>query len=141
MYRLSIIVLACALSVATLGQSSSASQSSPIKSDAEILSDIGNVDFGPYLSKAMTTVRANWYALMPAEAKPPRKTSGETIVQFAVLPDGKVDKLILSKSSGNPALDRAAIAAVTSSIPFHQLPSKFKGPSLALRVRFTYNPK
>jgi TonB family protein len=43
-------------------------------------------------------------------------------------------------SSGDAALDRAAWTSIDASNPFLPLPEAFKGPSLALRFRFYYNP-
>jgi len=43
--------------------------------------------------------------------------------------------------SGDVALNRAAWGGITASSPFAPLPAEYKGPFLALRFRFYYNPK
>jgi hypothetical protein len=47
----------------------------------------------------------------------------------------------LTDPSGDIGMDRAAWGGITASIPFAPLPSKVKGPDLALRLHFYYNPK
>jgi TonB family protein len=146
MYRLGLLVLVLSVSLGVLGQETKTSQYANAKGivgvlGVEVLSDVSNVDFGPYMSKAASIVRANWWVMMPEEAKPPRRASGETVVQFAILPEGKIDSVTLLKSSGSNILDRAVIAALVSSNPLPRLPAKFKGPLLSLRFTFQYNPK
>jgi hypothetical protein len=47
----------------------------------------------------------------------------------------------LVATSGETALDRAAWGSITAANPFPGLPEEFKGPFLALRLRFYYNPE
>jgi len=106
----------------------------------EVLSDTQGVDFGPYLSKVVEAGRKNWYVLITTEARVPELKSGKVVIEFVILPDGKVAGLKLVGPSGDPALDRAAWGGITASIPFAVLPQQFHGPCLALRFRFFYNP-
>ena len=46
----------------------------------------------------------------------------------------------ITKPSGNIALDRAAWGGIVASVPFAPLPEEFRGPYLALRFHFDYNP-
>jgi TonB family protein len=103
----------------------------------EILSDTQGVDFGPYLQRILQDVRDNWYHLIPESAE---MKKGKLAIEFAITKDGKVADLRLVASSGDTALDRPAWGAITASDPFPPLPSEFKGPYLALRFRFYYNP-
>jgi TonB family protein len=106
----------------------------------EVLSDTQGVDFGPYLARVVQTVRMNWYAIIPEEARPPLMKKGRVAIQFDILPNGKVAGMQLYGSSGDIPLDRAAWGGITASAPFAPLPSQFHGPYLALRFRFYYNP-
>lgn len=103
----------------------------------DILSDTQGVDFGPYLARILQDVRENWYHLIPESAS---MKKGKLAIEFAITPDGKVADMRLVASSGDVALDRPAWGSITASNPFPPLPSEFKGPYLALRFRFYYNP-
>ena len=49
------------------------------KREILVLSDTRGLDFGPYMDTVLQTVRKNWYALIPAEAKEPEKKAGSAI--------------------------------------------------------------
>ena len=102
-----------------------------------LLTDTQGVNFGPYLKKASTTIRENWYRLIPESAQ---RTKGNLAIEFAIEKDGKVSRMKLVASSGDPALDQPAWAAIAASNPFPALPAEFKGDQLALRFRFLYYP-
>ena len=103
----------------------------------DILTNTQGVNFGPYLKDVLATVRKNWYALIPADAKTKK---GKLAIQFAIHKDGSITNLHLDSASGDVSLDRAAWGAITGSTPFEALPSEFTGPYLLLRFRFYYNP-
>ncbi len=103
----------------------------------EILSDTMGVDFGPYLQRVLHDVRENWYRLIPESAE---MKKGKLAIDFAIMPDGTVQGLQITVSSGDVALDRPAYGSITASDPFPPLPSEFKGQYLGLRFRFYYNP-
>jgi TonB family protein len=105
--------------------------------NVEVLTDTRGVNFGPYLKDVVATVRKNWYALIPADAKTKK---GKLAIEFAIHQDGSITNLQVASASGDVSLDRAAWGAITASIPFAALPSAFTGPYLALRFRFYYNP-
>jgi len=108
-------------------------------SAVELLSDPQGVDFWPYLVKVLTTVRRNWFAVIPESARLGR--TGRTIVQFAIARDGSVPKLVIASPSGADALDRAAVAGISASNPFMPLPPEFKGSQIRLQFVFKYNTK
>ena len=112
-----------------------------VQGNVEVLSDTQGVDFGPYLSRVLFTVRRNWYAIIPEAALPPLLKRGKVSIQFVILPDGKVSGLTLVGGSGDVSLDRAAWGGITASDPFAPLPKEFHGPYLALRFHFYYNPQ
>jgi len=115
---------------------------SKVYGNAEVLSDTMGVDFEPYLKRVVDNVRVNWYSLIPESAMPPFLKKGKLMIEFVILPDGKVAgmQVVPGNSSGDIALDRAAWGGISKSDPFQPLPKEFKGPYLRLRFRFYYNP-
>lgn len=109
----------------------------PKSGNIEVLTDTQGVDFGPYLQAALSKVLRNWYASIPEDAEQKR---GVVAIEFAIQKDGSLTGMKVRFSSGDAALDRAAWTGVTASNPFLPLPEAFKGPSLALRFPFYYNP-
>jgi TonB family protein len=103
----------------------------------DILSDTQGVDFGPYLQRIVQVVRQNWYILIPESAE---MKKGKLAIEFAITKDGQVADMRLVTSSGDVALDRPAWGSITNSNPFPPLPTEFRGPYLALRFRYYYNP-
>ncbi len=106
----------------------------------DILSDTQGVDFGPYLSRALQSIKNNWYNLIPEEARAPLMKHGKVTIRFLIMANGKVGGLFIETPSGDIPLDRAAYGGITGSDPFSPLPHEFHGPYLALRIRFYYNP-
>lgn len=108
----------------------------------EILSDTMGVDFGPYLNHIVRETRQTWEPLIPESARPPLMKNGTVAIEFMIGPDGRVlpNQMRLVGPSGDTSLDRAAWGAITGS-NYPPLPKEFKGPYLALRFYFLYNPK
>ncbi len=106
-------------------------------SNLELLSDPMGVDFRPYLIKILSSVRRNWFAVMPESAKLGR--SGRVSIQFSIARNGSVPKLVIVAQSGTDALDRAAVAGISASNPFPPLPSEFRGEQIRLQFNFSYN--
>jgi outer membrane biosynthesis protein TonB len=46
---------------------------------------------------------------------------------------------VIETPSGVEALDRAAVAGISASVPFPPLPSEFKGSEIRLQFAFKYN--
>jgi TonB family protein len=113
---------------------------SSVQGNLDILSDTMGVDFGPYLQRVLHDVRTNWYTLIPEVARAPMLKKGKVAIEFAITRDGRVAAMKLTGPSGDVSLDRAAWGGITNSNPFPPLPSEFRGPYLALRFRFYYNP-
>jgi TonB family protein len=106
-------------------------------SNLELLSDPMGVDFRPYLLQILSTVRRNWFAVMPESAKLGRR--GKVAVQFAIAKNGLVTKVVYATQSGTEALDRAAVASISMSNPFPPLPTEFRGTVIRLQFTFAYN--
>jgi TonB family protein len=111
-----------------------------LKAGAEILSDTMGVDFGPYMNHIIQETRRTWEPLIPESARPPLLKNGTVAVEFMILPDGSVKQMRLVGPSGDTSLDRGAWGAITGS-NYPPLPKEFKGPYLALRFYFLYNPR
>jgi TonB family protein len=106
-------------------------------SNLQLLSDPLGVDFRPYLTQILATVRRNWMAIIPESVHLGRQ--GKVAIQFSINRQGGVPKLVIASPSGADALDRAAIAAISASNPFPPLPSDFKGDRVVLQFNFAYN--
>jgi outer membrane biosynthesis protein TonB len=102
----------------------------------DILSDTQGVDFAPYLQRIVEVVRQQWYLLIPQSAE---MKKGKLAIEFVINKDGSVAQMRMD-SSGDVSLDRPAWGSITGSNPFPPLPTEFRGPYLALRFRYYYNP-
>ena len=109
--------------------------------EIEILSDTKGLDFGPYIFAMKPKNTAPLVCADAANRQAQTFKSGESVVTFGVMPDGKVEGLRFVRSSGIIALDRAAYGAVSYSTPFNELPLAFPGKYLLLRTTFHYNLK
>jgi TonB family protein len=116
---------------------------------AEILTDTMGVDFGPYLTRIVQVVKANWYNIMPPSVYPPIRKQGKLAIEFVILKNGTVSGMTLRTPSGDVALDRAAWGSITASNPFPPLPREFVAQcgqsgrddkcNLGLRFYYFYN--
>jgi TonB family protein len=111
-----------------------------VQSDYDVLSDTMGVDFSAYLARLTHDVRLNWYNLIPEVARAPLRKTGKVTIDFVILKNGSFSGLVIVAPSGDNALDRAAKGGITAVNPFQPLPRDFRGPYLALRYRFYYNP-
>ena len=109
-----------------------------VGSNLELLSDPMGVDFRPYLTRILATVRRNWYAVIPESARM-GMIRGRVAIQFMIVRPGAVAKLVIAAPSGTEALDRAAIAGISASNPFPPLPAEFRGDNVKLQFTFLYN--
>ena len=107
------------------------------RSSLELLSDPQGVDFKPYLIRILATVRRNWFAVIPESAHLGRR--GVVLLQFVIDRGGQVPKLVIAMPSGAEALDRAAVAGISASVPFPPLPAEYKGRDIRLQFSFKYN--
>ena len=103
----------------------------------ELKSDPMGVDFRPYLTQILASIRRNWYAVMPESVKLGRR--GKVGLLFAIVKSGNVSKVTFAFQSGTDSLDKAAIAAISASNPFPPLPPEFKGERVVLQLNFAYN--
>jgi TonB family protein len=106
---------------------------------AEILTDTMGVDFAPYITRILHTIRENWIASLPPSAFEPIWKQGKTSIEFTILKDGQVTGMVWHSSSGDVALDRAAWAGIIKSNPLPRLPKEFPGQNIGLRLNFFCN--
>jgi outer membrane biosynthesis protein TonB len=106
----------------------------------QVLSDTQGVDFSNWLMRWHRETERTWDPLIPDEVNPPILKSGQLMIRFKVLPNGRLmdGSMVLEGSSGDVALDRAAWGALTGS-NYPPLPREFHGPYLELRAWFLYN--
>jgi TonB family protein len=108
-------------------------------STVEVLTPTQGIDFSTYLKQLVTSVKRNWYAIMPESAS--KGEQGKVVVRFHIRRDGKlpIGDPIIETASGKAPFDRAALGAIRGSAPFQHLPVAFGGPSIELRFTFLYN--
>jgi TonB family protein len=114
-----------------------APSSGDIKSNLQLLSDPKGVDFKPYMVQVLMAVRRNWLAIIPESARAGRR--GRVIVQFAIDRTGGVPKVVIAEGAGTDAFDRAAVAAISASVPLPPLPPDYRGDQIRLQFAFSYN--
>jgi TonB family protein len=105
----------------------------------QLKSDPLGVDFRPYMTQVLAAIRRNWFAVYPEAAR--LGQSGTVTLEFAVVKQGLVTKVIFSGQSGLKALDQSAVAAISASNPLPPLPVEFKGDRIVLQMTFLYNVK
>lgn len=88
-------------------------------------------DFGPYIAELQRRIRRNW-------APPVEDRSKRVVALFKVSRDGRLLSLRIQQSSGSPAADQAALAAVRASAPFKQLPPNYRGNDIDVQFIFDY---
>lgn len=112
-----------------------------LNTGVDILSDTMGVDFNPYLRRILREIYNTWLPLIPEEARPPLNKSGETLIRFSILPDGRIGSMHLDGSTQDQALDRAAWGSITGVGQFPPLPKEFHGPNLELRIHYLVNKR
>jgi len=102
----------------------------------DILSDTGGLDVHPYLDRALSLIRGNWYARIPQSAELKR---GKVSINFTISKDGQINDVLYADRSGDTVLDRAAFLAITGSSPLPSLPSDYRCKDIHLQIHFYYN--
>jgi TonB family protein len=114
------------------------SSTASARGNVEVLGDTMGVDFGPYLSRILREIKANWVRQLPESALSGLR-KGKLKIEFYMLRNGRSTGMALTDSSGDVTLDRSAWGAVTASAPFPPLPNEFGGQYLKLRITFRCN--
>ena len=105
----------------------------------QILTPHEGVDFTGFSADLVRAIKQNWWAKMPAETKQKldRGLKGKVVVGFGIQKDGQlstVPKAVVS--SGNKALDEAAVSAVRDSARLSIYLRPSRGRILIYALRF-----
>lgn len=97
--------------------------------------DTRGIDFGPWVRRFVAQVYRNW--IIPQAAMIDR---GHVVLQFRVHRDGRITDLRIVQPSHNPAFNRAAYNAISSSNPLEPLPPEYPLAVIdPFTVTFFYN--
>ena len=89
-------------------------------------------DFGPWMNELQRRIKMNW--------DPPKGNESKRVVLLLkIAKDGRLLSCSVSKSSGLPNADNAAINAVKLAAPFRPLPIEYKNSSVDIIFTFDYN--
>ena len=89
-------------------------------------------NWGPYMRELEQRIRRNW--------NPPKDGSTKrVVVTFTIGRNGTLLNKSITKSSGIPQADRAAMTAIELTAPFRPLPEEYKGDSVPIEFTFDYN--
>jgi TonB family protein len=109
----------------------------PAEPDAATVAlDTADPRYRPYLSGVKQRIWERWSAPgLPEGAV----AQGALVVEFTLTRSGRLAASEVRETSGNPALDRAALDAVARAVPFTPLPASIVGAALRVRARFVYD--
>jgi len=91
-----------------------------------------------YLFVNYDRLDALWRQHMPVSVTEFWVKGGIVAVRFSIMPDGTIDKPIVTLTSGHKKYDQHALDTILKAVPFPPLPADIKGP-LPMCMRFGYN--
>ena len=89
-------------------------------------------NWGPYMRNLEQKIKRNW-------TPPKGDSSKRVVITFVIGRDGRLLSAKVTKSSGVPLADRAAMSAIELTAPFSPLPPEFRGQSVPIEFTFDYN--
>lgn len=89
-------------------------------------------NWGPYMRDLEQRIKRNW-------TPPKGDSSKRVVITFTIGRDGRLLSHKVTKSSGVPLADRAAMSAIELTAPFRPLPPEFRGQSVPIEFTFDYN--
>lgn len=89
-------------------------------------------NWGPYMRDLEQRIKRNW-------TPPKGDSSKRVVITFTIGRDGRLLSHKVTKSSGVPLADKAAMSAIELTAPFRPLPPEFKGQSVPIEFTFDYN--
>lgn len=89
-------------------------------------------NWGPYMRDLEQRIKRNW-------VPPKGDSSKRVIITFTIGRDGRLLSKSITKSSGVPLADSAAMKAIELTAPFRPLPPEYKGSSVPIEFTFDYN--
>ena len=92
--------------------------------------DVKNFCCPDYLVTMIQLVQGNWNSR--------QEVSGETLIKFRIVRDGRINEIELAKSSGYQALDLEAQRSLFKTQRLPPLPSAFPEDHLTVHLRFPY---
>lgn len=96
------------------------------------IDSIGEFDMGPYIRDVERRIKMNW--------EPPNgNESKRATVLMKIGRDGRLISRSISKSSGIPNFDKAAINAVELAAPYRPLPVRWKQQTADINFLFEFN--
>ncbi len=66
------------------------------------------------------------------------KWAPRAVITFEILRDGTVVNIQVTRSSGEPSVDRSAIRAIRESSPLDRLPSDYTGDKVLVEFWFDF---
>ena len=112
----------------------------------QILSKLWPADrdgFRSYLPVVRKRTKDQWMTLMPADTNPPASAQGTVQIECWLHTDGRVTNVVLAQTSGNKAMDRAALASILGrserAIPYDSFPYGLSVDRVKVRFTFVYN--
>lgn len=86
-----------------------------MKSEADKTENVDKIEMKAYMAEVSRRIKAGW--------SPPARHENKSVgVSFLVMPNGAVANLLITKSSGSAATDKAARHAILRAAPFTPLP-------------------
>lgn len=89
--------------------------------------DNSDFNYSYYLAIILSSIGANWF-------KPTDQNVTSPVVHFLIHRDGTISDAAITRSSGLPFVDRAALRAVLASSPLPPLPADFHGETIGLSL-------
>lgn len=129
---------------ASAAAGASRSDSGPETLAADLLTAAPSQDkaaMDSYIPTLIRRTKAEWLKVVPLEARSPLLREGRVAITFMVQADGTARNIVLERTSGNVALDRAAWAAITGSSPYAAFPAGVSMAQMKMRFWFGYNEK
>ncbi len=93
-------------------------------------------DVAPYIIKMKKRIEDHWAP--PVLFTYYGLTSGETVVQFKIMPDGKVEDVKVIKEKGDESLKKSSIQAILDAGPFDPIPPQILTDEKYLGITFTF---
>lgn len=92
--------------------------------------DVGDFCCPDYLSTMIDRIRSAW--------QQPPGASGDVVIRYTIQRDGQIVGATVKQSSGNSALDLAALRAVSATRSLNPLPAAYPNPTLTMNLTFQY---
>jgi TonB family protein len=100
----------------------------------DIQFDSKGVEFGPWLRRFIAQIKRNWYVPQAAMLM-----SGQVVIQFYVLKDGRITEIKVVKPSTTEAYTISAFNALKNSNPTLPLPPEYPDDRAFFTITFHYD--